>query len=788
MSGIAWKRLSSSDTISLANPITNSTTLQRTMSLPPAEQTGSSTRETGTVEKLLASYGFVRCCDRDVRLFFHYSQYSGNAASDLRVGDFVEFEMVTDRKTGKPVASKLYKVVTGLNDLIEEPVEGVVVKALRENGAGQLSYELSGESFFLTFYERDVEGDAELQKDDIVSFIVSTDQSNRTVRAKRIKVMKPVVKHRGVVSSMKESFGFIERDDVAKEIFFHFSEFQGNASELCLGSEVEFVIGNRNDKEVGTEITLLPPGSVIFEDINAGTFTGRIIKASSRASSRRSLEPTPGKIHMESGDGAKQELQYRDKDLMQNHTFWVGDVVLFSVVTDRRNHTQRATNIVLDQSSFTENNEQRETGTVAAVKEGFGFIKCADREARMFFHFSELLDEGDVHISDEVEFTVVQDPTSVQRSIAIRVKKLPKGSVIFEIVGTETLVGEVEKIPLNMWGRSPGRNHSREHDLGYITYEKNGSKERIAFHAKDTDLKVPPEEGDEVSFNIAEIKRDKTTMAVNISVLDRTFDPSKRGYVAVLKESFGFLETEEHDREVFFHYSQFEGDINAVNIGDEVEFSLVRKGSKSSAEKVKVIPKGTIPPEKMHPGLLKGKVIRPLRCIDPQQAEYTGLIQEISEDGSEGASYPYCILSLADKHEFLQKNDQVCFQLASAGKKVWAWKVAGQRKFARAKVSSVKGQFGFIDYDIGEGKKLFFHVSEVVDGVEIAQGHEVEFVIVQNQKNGRFSAVNVRRLTETQRPQRLSRIKSVQGGSGPKLVILRQPRGPDGTKGFALQR
>lgn len=40
--------------------------------------------------------------------------------------------MVTDRKTGKPVASKLYKVVTGLNDLIEEPVEGVVVKAVSE--------------------------------------------------------------------------------------------------------------------------------------------------------------------------------------------------------------------------------------------------------------------------------------------------------------------------------------------------------------------------------------------------------------------------------------------------------------------------------------------------------------------------------------------------------------------------------------------------------------------------------------------------------------------------------
>ena len=31
-------------------------------------------------------------------------------------------------------------------------------------------------------------------------------------------------------------------------------------------------------------------------------------------------------------------------------------------------------------------------GVVASLKEGFGFIRCCDRDARMFFHFSELLD------------------------------------------------------------------------------------------------------------------------------------------------------------------------------------------------------------------------------------------------------------------------------------------------------------------------------------------------------------------------------------------------------------
>lgn len=31
-------------------------------------------------------------------------------------------------------------------------------------------------------------------------------------------------------------------------------------------------------------------------------------------------------------------------------------------------------------------------GIVASLKEGFGFIKCCDRDARMFFHYSALLD------------------------------------------------------------------------------------------------------------------------------------------------------------------------------------------------------------------------------------------------------------------------------------------------------------------------------------------------------------------------------------------------------------
>jgi cold shock CspA family protein len=48
-------------------------------------------------------------------------------------------------------------------------------------------------------------------------------------------------------------------------------------------------------------------------------------------------------------------------------------------------------------------------GTIVSLKEGYGFIQCAERDARMFFHFSEILDpKSEPKCQDEVEFTVTQ--------------------------------------------------------------------------------------------------------------------------------------------------------------------------------------------------------------------------------------------------------------------------------------------------------------------------------------------------------------------------------------------
>ena len=56
-------------------------------------------------------------------------------------------------------------------------------------------------------------------------------------------------------------------------------------------------------------------------------------------------------------------------------------------------------------------------------------------------------------------------------------------------------------------------------------------------------------------------------------------------------------------------------------------------------------------------------------------------------------------------------------------------------------------QFGFLNYEVEDGKKLFFHMTEVHEAqAGLQSGDEVEFVVVQNQRNGKYSACSLRKL------------------------------------------
>lgn len=159
---------------------------------------------------------------------------------------------------------------------------------------------------------------------------------------------------------------------------------------------------------------------------------------------------------------------------------------------------------------------------------------------------------------------------------------------------------------------------------------------------------------------------------------------------------------------------------------------------------MRVVARGTIPRAAIVSEVLDGTVVRPLRSANPDQQEYAGLIKLLStNDDDNTTEYEFGIMGLLNKRELLQINDPVQFQIDAEGH---ACNIVAVRKKRIATVDAVKGAFGFLAYEVDEGKKLFFHMTEVKDNATLQPGDQVEFVLVTNQRNGKSSACNVTRL------------------------------------------
>merc|ERR1719232_2377753 len=467
-------------------------------------QPGMGIRETGIIEKLLHSYGFIQCCDRQARLFFHFSQFDGNI-EHLKIGDPVEFEMTYDRRTGKPIASAVSKIAPEVV-MREERVIGTVTTEARidpDTGGetqGRISYENRGECFFLPFSTSDVEGNVTVAAGDKVSFQMATMARSGNLVARTIRLENPAapVKYQGVINSIQEdkTFGFIERADVVREIFFRHSDIEFSNGEdledIDLGDNVEFTIQTRNGKQVATNITRLPSGTVVFEDVGTEYFRGQVLKPIDRHYRTMPVDgdALSGRVKYRGQDRSEKEVQFGETDQVGDFTLKHGDWVKFVIAVDRRDKHPRATKIELLDESFKVSDERREQGTINDIKDAYGFIQCADRDAKIFFHFSECLDVSrQPKEGDDCEFTVADDPNHPGQLMATRIKLLPPGSVQFSVAIHADAVGKVEIEPTKTSWTKNGSNSSTsspaKEGVGKIIYELNGLNLEIPLHAND---------------------------------------------------------------------------------------------------------------------------------------------------------------------------------------------------------------------------------------------------------------------------------------------------------------
>ncbi|XP_075252994.1 cold shock domain-containing protein E1-like isoform X3 [Convolutriloba macropyga] len=737
-------------------------------------------RETGIIEKLLQNFGFVQCCDRQARLFFHFSQYAGNI-DDLKNGDEVEFEAGLDRRTGKPIALNILKHARIPSEIISDkryvgevtyaPKHNTIIKpgSSPQTELGRLSYENKGEWYFLSFTPVDVSGDlTALKQGDKVSFRIATDQRTNSMKARDVRLEESAAapRHQGVVCSLKDNFGFIERADCVKEIFFHFSEFMGEVSNVNVGDDVEFEIHTRNGKEVATSVYALPAGTVQFEDVRPEMRRGTIVKPIPRAPGKKPNpdDPLPARLKYKDEIEGECEIVFGERDQNGEYTLLAGDQVTFNLAIDKRDSLKRATNVTLLEESLRTSGEKRERGTIATLKDGFGFVNCFDKGSRLFFHFSEVLDQkGYIKLNCEVEFSIITTD-SPDKQNAVRIKIIGPGNQ-----------------------KKTNRSNSATSQQSNSAVGKGSlANSPLLLHSNASQLSSASPLTAQSPITVATLADGETVTKT-------------RGFVSCILRNHGYIESEDHKREYHFQTSAVMlPQDSTLEVGDEVQFLLRTTGEKSIADNVSVLERKTIQSMTVDPETLTGEVVRAIRSSneDPQ-----GLVKEKIQDLFTGRQFRFSASSFTFRPlPVLQAGDLVEFRVGTVVKtgEKRAVEVKPTRSRLRSKVTAVKGEFGFIAHaseGANENKQLFFHQSEVADYVRLKPGDEVEYEVVKNPKTNKSAAANVKRISTAAAPadkstDRLShRVRTISlSRNDSKVSIIREPYVSDGSKGFQFQR
>jgi cold shock CspA family protein len=194
---------------------------------------------------------------------------------------------------------------------------------------------------------------------------------------------------------------------------------------------------------------------------------------------------------------------------------------------------------------------------------------------------------------------------------------LPAGTVKFEFISKEVYCGNVqEELPHDGIKNKPNiLKLQSDSPCGMINYVIGDDKEGVVRYYWSQEV---AQFGDQVEFQLARRSFDNLMYAVHIKVVQKGQNIRFKGFVSVLKEGFGFIETEEHDCELFFPFSSCNKycDPRDLKLLDEVEYGLVRKNGRLSADEIKKLEPGTIVTEDVRPESYEGTIARPMKSSE----------------------------------------------------------------------------------------------------------------------------------------------------------------------------
>lgn len=409
-----------------------------------------------------------------------------------------------------------------------------------------------------------------------------------------------------------------------------------------------------------------------------------------------------------------------------------------------------------------------ETGIVTVVMENYGFIKCADRDANLFFHFSEFKDKDHKPVvGDEVMFTIYKD-IDENRDHASRIEVLQAGTVSFEVVLKDSLKGVIAKelhgggIRYSSSKVGFGRTGSKRTEaIGglvrvdpKVTVHPQGVEtvvELLEFMERDcVESRVPLREGDEVTFDVFVEKRSGKVGATRITLNAPCPRNRIQGVVSSLQKHCGFIAVD--DTKVFFSFHEM---LDAVEVreGLEVEFTPGKdKVGKAVATSITILAEGTVQVWTAAEELVTGTVSVALGG-KRREATDRGVVEIATEQG-ERERLTFTALDIKGRDRLLI-GDLVQLRVCSKGKtlprRARDLELLQETKdnLARGCVFSIKREDKLVWVDCEDRKdRVALALADLAP--ELAQrlriGMELGFTVIAPAGSGRPSAVRAREL------------------------------------------
>jgi len=202
-----------------------------------------------------------------------------------------------------------------------------------------------------------------------------------------------------------------------------------------------------------------------------------------------------------------------------------GDLVEFTLVTDRRSSKIFTRNIVMIQS-FKEKKMLEEAtlekGIIISLKEDYGFLRSISRREHVYFHFSHVVDHDTVLEEGQcAEFLVLKDKKQDESFKAQRIRLLPKGSVVFETVIKTNTQGKVNQKHNDSSGFIELDEPLTPQDLLMLEATIAKKKKRPIKSVRFDKHQVETYLGDTVSCDIIYIHLTGIYAAVNLKIIQR---------------------------------------------------------------------------------------------------------------------------------------------------------------------------------------------------------------------------------------------------------------------------